>query len=222
MKRIMLIGISTAVVIGGAAYGLFAAFAGGGPAPVSLSTTQPSRATGSLEGTWHVSAADSFVGYRVREKLAFLPAPSDAVGRSSAVTGTMKISGLSVETVTVKSDLRRLRSDKAMRDRRLGELGLQTDTFPEAAFVLSSPITFDTRPPAGRRVSQSAAGKLTLHGVTRDVDVPIRAQWSSGRIEIIGSTSINFADYDIEPIRLAQVTTEDHGTMEFKLVFVPA
>jgi hypothetical protein len=30
---------------------------------------------------------DSFVGYRVREQLAILPAPSDAVGRTTAVGG---------------------------------------------------------------------------------------------------------------------------------------
>jgi polyisoprenoid-binding protein YceI len=223
VKRILIIATATAAVLGGGIYGAFAFFAGGGPSPLSLSTADPAPAPdGSLDGEWNVLPADSFLGYRIREKLTFLPAPSDAVGRTSGVTGTMKIAGLSVTEVSVRADLSQLASDKAMRDRRIRELGLETDQFPDGTFVLETPITFMERPGAARRVSQTASGKLTLHGVTRNVRVPVRAQWSGRRIEVIGSLSINFADYDIEAIRLAQVTTEDHGTMEFKLVFVPA
>ena len=169
-----------------------------------------------------MNASDSFVGYRVREKLAFLPAPNDAVGRADAVEGMMRISGLSIESVDVTADLRDLESDRDMRDRRLRELGLETDRFPEARFELTEPIAFDARPDAGRQIERSAAGRLTLHGVTRDVTVPLQAQWSGERIEVIGSLEVEFADYDIEQIRLNQVTTEDHGTMEFRLVFVPS
>lgn len=222
MKRIILISAASAVVIAGGAYGVFALVAGGGPDPVALSTTSPAAGSGSLDGEWKLAASNSFVGYRVREKLAFLPAPSDAVGRTSAVDGSMKISGKTVDDVDVHADLGELRSDKAMRDRRVHELGLETARFPDARFVLSDAISFETKPSAGRRVSRTATGKLTLHGVTRDVTVPIRAQWTAGRVEVIGSLDIDFADYQIEPIRLSQVTTEDHGTMEFRLVFVPA
>lgn len=220
MKRIVLIGIATAVIVGGAGYGVFAALSGGGPPPVSLSSEEPSGETGNLDGTWTVKSSDSFVGYRVREKLAFLPAPNDAVGRTDAVDGTMQISGLSVTDVDVTADLRQLESDRQMRDRRIRELGLESDTFPDALFELTSPIVFDARPAAGRRVEHSVTGRLTLHGVTKDVTVPLEAQWSSARIEVVGSVEVQFADYDIEQIRLNQVTTEDHGTMEFRLVFV--
>jgi len=222
MKRIALIAAAAAIVVAGGAYGAFAVFSGGGPAPVALSSGEPQRAAGDLDGTWLVSAADSFVGYRVREKLAFLPAPNDAVGRTDSVEGTLDISGLTVGSVRVSADLRNLQSDRDMRDRRIRRMGLETERFPEARFELTDPITFDTRPDAGLEVEQTAKGRLTLHGVTRDVSVPVQAQWSGERIEVVGSLEIEFADYDIEQIRLNQVTTEDHGTMEFKLVFIPS
>lgn len=222
MKRIVLIVLTAAVVVAGSAYGVFAVLSGGGPDPVALSSAEPQSASGDLSGTWTVDASGSFVGYRVREKLAFLPAPNDAVGRADAVEGSMSISGLSIGSVDVTADLRDLESDGDMRDNRLRELGLETDRFPEARFELTEPVSFDARPPAGRRVDRRTSGRLTLHGVTRDVTVPLQAQWSSGRIEVVGSLDIRFADYDIEQIRLNQVTTEDHGTMEFRLVFVPA
>ena len=40
---------------------------------------------GDLAGTWTIAGGEA--GYRVREKLANLPAQSDAVGRTSAITG---------------------------------------------------------------------------------------------------------------------------------------
>jgi polyisoprenoid-binding protein YceI len=198
------------VAIVAAGYGVFAAFAGGGPAAVSLSpgatadctpTTSGSTnaSSGSLDGTWKVSSAsDSFVGYRVREQLSILPAPSDAVGRTTAVDGQLEVSGLQITAVDVTADMTQLTSDKSMRDERLRIMGLGTDAFPQAEFVLTSPIEFASQPPKGKTVSAAAEGTLTLHGVTRAICVPVQASWTKGAIQVLGSTTINFSDYQIE------------------------
>src|SRR5439155_12996039 len=83
---------AVAVVMAGGGYAAFAMLAGGsGPAPVDISSvgSNSSGADRALTGTWKLEASRSFVGYRVREKLAMLPAPSDAVGRTAAVTGSL-------------------------------------------------------------------------------------------------------------------------------------
>jgi hypothetical protein len=58
-------------------------------APTAPSSTAQGRtadtSASQIAGTWAVSTG-SEVGYRVREKLAFLPAQSDAVGRTSKVS----------------------------------------------------------------------------------------------------------------------------------------
>jgi len=154
-------------------------------------------AKGSLNGTWSVSSQDSFVGYRVREQLLVLPAPSDAVGRTSSVTGNLKISGRTIESATFSADLASLTSDKAMRDQRMHTIGLQSAEFPTATFVLASPIAFASRPPAGRVVKTTATGRFTLHGVTKQVSIPLQAVWQNGEIQIVGSFDIQFADYNI-------------------------
>lgn len=74
--------------------------------------------------------SDSFVGYRVREQLSILPAPSDAVGRTTAVDGQLEVSGLQITAVDVTADMTQLTSDKSMRDERLRPMGLETDAFP--------------------------------------------------------------------------------------------
>lgn len=45
---------------------------------------------GEVDGTWR-PAPETVVGYRVREKLAGLPASSDAVGRTNAVSGSVRL-----------------------------------------------------------------------------------------------------------------------------------
>jgi hypothetical protein len=45
-----------------------------------------------LDGEWVIVADGGFVGYRIRERLGPLPAPSDAVGRTDAVVGAATIS----------------------------------------------------------------------------------------------------------------------------------
>jgi polyisoprenoid-binding protein YceI len=176
-----------------------------------------------LAGTWHLSSNGSFAGYRVREQLGFLPAPSDAVGRTSAVTGSLKIEGTTVRTAHLQVDMTQLTSDKAMRDARMRSIGLETDRFPTASFVLSSPISFATAPEAGRVVKTRATGNLTIHGVTKPVTVDIQARWTADGLTVVGSIPIAMADYGITPPNVGGfVSVEDHGTMEFKLVFVKA
>lgn len=210
---------AVAIVLGGV-YGVFALQSGGGPDPVSLSSVAAGpSSTGSLEGSWTIGSG-SFAGYRVREKLAFLPAPSDAVGRTTAVRGSLTISGLNVSAADVTADLTQLHSDRSMRDERIRTIGLETSSYPTARFVLSSPIRFDAKPASGATVRSTARGSLSLHGVTNAVSLPIQATWSGEGIEVIGSLDIGFADYGIVPPNVGPVSVQDHGTIEFHLSFV--
>ena len=220
------------VLIAAAGYAVFAALAGGGPAAVSLSPAAtadctPSANAGaangssSLAGTWKVAGSDSFVGYRVREQLSILPAPSDAVGRTTAIEGDLTIKGLEITVVDVTADMTQLMSDKSMRDERLRTMGLETDAFPSAEFVLESPIGFASQPSEGETVSAAAEGTLTLHGVTNAICVPVQASWTNGSIQVLGSVGITFADFQIDPPSSGFVSVQDHGTMEFQLNFVP-
>jgi polyisoprenoid-binding protein YceI len=227
-RKLLVVAIVAVVVVAGGAYGAFAVLAGGSaPPPVSLSGST-GAASGSitatdLAGSWTVAASRSFVGYRVREKLAFLPAPSDAVGRTSAVQGRMTIQGTTVKTVDVAADLRQLTSDRSMRDDRMHTIGLQSDTFPTARFVLTSPIALDSVPSEGKVVSAAATGDLTLHGVTKAVTIQIQAKWTSSGIQVVGSLPVAFADFGISTPSIGGfVTSEDHGTLELQLSFVKA
>jgi len=102
-----------------------------------------------------------------------------------------------VRSVDVSADLRQLQSDRSMRDERIHTLGLESDLYPTARFGLSSPIVFSSRPSSGTTVKTTASGGLTLHGVTRSVQIALQARWTPGQIEVVGSLPIQLSDYGI-------------------------
>ena len=176
-------------------------------------------------GRWVVRTGDdSFVGYRVRETFAGLSVASDAVGRTPDVRGSLTVEGdTTVTAADVTAGLQALESDEERRDDAIRRRGLETDRFPEATFALSGPLELPAPPTPGQEVSVTAAGDLTLHGVTNRVDVPVEARWDGDTIEVVGTIDIAFADYDIEPPSVGGfVSVEDEGEIELQLVFVPA
>jgi len=60
------------------------------PPKLSKPTGATVAPSGTLAGTWTATSGGR-AGYRVREKLGDLPAPSHAVGRTSNVTGSFTI-----------------------------------------------------------------------------------------------------------------------------------
>lgn len=178
----------------------------------------------SPDGQWTVQEGETtFLGYRVTEEFASIPAPSDAVGRTPAVQGSLTIEGSRVSAAEITGDLSQLTSDEDRRDNTIRENGLQTDEFPEATFVLSEPIDLGAAPEAGTDLEVTAVGDLTLHGVTNRVEIPLEARWSGDTIEVVGTLPIAFSDYDIEPPNVGGfVTVEDNGEMELSLTFIRA
>jgi polyisoprenoid-binding protein YceI len=176
-----------------------------------------------MAGTWRVQQGqNSFVGYRVQEELAGI-GTTTAVGRSNVLDGTLNFDGDKITAATVTADLTQLKSDKSMRDNQLRRQSIETDRFPNATFALSSPINVNDVPANGEKVTQEVKGKLTLHGVTKDVTLQAQGVIEGNNVVVVGSTTILFADYNIaKPQAQAVLGVDDKGVMEFQLVFAKA
>jgi polyisoprenoid-binding protein YceI len=176
-----------------------------------------------MAGIWRVVPGEnSFTGYRVQEELVGV-GTTTAVGRTNALDGTLAFDGDKITAVEVKADLTQLKSDKSIRDGQLRRQAIETDKFPNATFALSSPITINDVPDAGNKVNQTVNGKLTLHGVTRDVSLQVQGVMEGNQVIIVGSTPILFADYSIaKPQAQSVLGVDDKGIMEFQLVFAKA
>jgi len=187
------------------------------------SSTAPSTG-GSVAGEWTVGTG-SVAGYRVREQLANLPAESDAVGRTESVSGSITVesdgdaASLTAGTLTV--DTTTIESDESRRDNRLRSEGLQTDQYPTATFKVSQPVEIPAGALAGTASDVTLVGDLTLHGVTKSVQIPAKAQLAEDKVQVAGTLTFPLSDFDITPPNVGGfiLSISDEGTLEFLVSF---
>ncbi len=113
-------------------------------------------------------------------------------------TATLTVSGdtLQVTATDIDVDTTTIASDRSQRDNRMRNEGLQTDTFPTASFKLTAPVDVPAEALTGAVVDVTLHGDLTLHGVTKTVDIPAKAQLADGQIQIQGAITFPLSDYD--------------------------
>jgi len=174
-----------------------------------------------MAGHWQV-AAGSLAGYRVREKLAFLPAQSDAVGRTSQITGgaTLAASGgtVSVGAASLSKAVNTLKSDKSMRDEKIHSIGLESDRYPTATFTLATPISVPLADLRGRVAHVSGTGVFDIHGTSRRETVPLEMSLSGSTLQVVGSLTFPWSAFNMTAPSLGGfVNVTEHATMEFNL-----
>jgi polyisoprenoid-binding protein YceI len=239
----IVLGVTAVVLLSGGFLLYRSVFGGATPPAVSLNptpvatsssagtgdptTSSDAASDGTVAGSWVVDTrsgsftdfTSTFAGYRIDEELGNVGAHT-AVGRTPNVSGSLRIDGSSITDVSVTVDMTTLQSDDDRRDNQLRMRGLETDAFPTATFELTAPIDIPQGPKEGETVTAEATGDLTLHGVTKQVTVPIQARWTGDRIEVVGSVDVALADFGIEPpTGFFVLSVADHGTVELHLLF---
>jgi polyisoprenoid-binding protein YceI len=192
------------------------------PVPTAAPGTAPAStavATGAATSQW-VATDSSQVGYRVQEVL--FGVDTTAVGRTNQVDGTLTVDGTQVTGVDFTVDVASITSDESRRDSQFRGRVMSADEFPTATFTLTQPIELGVTPTDGAEVTAQATGDLTLRGVTNSVTFEVTAKQDNGLIGVQGSIPVVFNDYGIANPSNGGVTTEDHGLVEFILVFQPA
>jgi len=191
------------------------------PAPGPGATTASTAAGAqSGSGTTYKPTSGSVVGYRVKETL--FGQSNEAVGRTSDVTGSMTLSGSTVGAVDLTVDMKTVKSDQSQRDGQFNGRIMQTTTYPTAVFKLTQPLVLSNVPVDTTVVNAKATGDLTLHGVTKAVTFDLTAQRDGANVKVNGTIPVVFADYSISNPSGGPATTEDHGVIEFLVVFEKA
>ncbi len=231
-KRLVLALAAVVVVAAVAVGGWWAFFRSDAPSAVgidrateSLDRPDPKAPASPLAGTWTVDRSigsfsafsSTFAGFRVQEVLASIGAKT-VVGRTPNVTGQMTFAGSTVTAADFTVDMTTLTTDDSRRDNAIRSQAIETVRFPTAQFRLTTPIPLPSVPADGVEITVPATGALTLHGVTRDVTIPLTAKRQGPVIAVVGSLEVAFADYAIEKPRAAiVVSVEDRAVMELQL-----
>jgi polyisoprenoid-binding protein YceI len=193
----------------------------------STGTSTSAADDASIDGTWTVdtssgtfdydSATGTFAGFRIQENLASIGSTT-AVGRTGDVSGSMTVAGSKVTAATFTVDLTTIRTNQSQRDSRV-QSALATSSYPDATFTLASPVELGPDAASGQKVSATAVGDLTIHGVTERVEIPLDAQLTNGTVVVVGSIDITFSDFGVSvPQSPAVVSVDDHGQMEVQLL----
>ena len=170
------------------------------------------------QSQWSV-VQPSQAGYRVDEVLSGQSVT--AVGRTETVDGTVTIEGTTVTAAEINVDLASITSDSSRRDGQFRGRIMNTEEFPVATFVLSSPVELTTFPGADPTTT-SVKGTLSLHGTEKPVTLDVSARMINGKAELTGSLEIVFEDWGIPNPSIGPVRTEDRGLMEFAVSLAPA
>jgi polyisoprenoid-binding protein YceI len=192
---------STAIPTAIAPISASAAAAATPTAATAVSTTAAAAATAATI-TYKVVASGTKADYRVREQLVRLSAPSDAVGTTTGVTGSIVL-GADGTIVSDQSklvvDLSTLQSDSNMRDGFVGNNTLNLSQYPNATFVPTA-ITGLTAPlPTSGQQTFQLTGNLTIHGVTKPATFAVTSQVSGNDVTGVATTNFKFEDFGMTP-----------------------
>ena len=169
-----------------------------------------------------VVAERSEVRYRVREQLAGLRFPNDAVGATRAVEGGLALDGQGriIEMESKFSvDLATLRSDEPKRDNYLRRNTLDTDRYPTIVLVPTELRGLRLPPPATGTASFTLLGNLSVRRATGPTAWEATATFNGDEVTIRAKTAFRFADFDLRIPRVASVlSVEDLIRLEADLL----
>jgi polyisoprenoid-binding protein YceI len=157
---------------------------------------------------YRVVAERSEARYRVREQLAGINFPSDAVGSTRAIDGSISLDAQgsmrpSDSRLTV--DLRTLRSDRDRRDNYVRRNTLETERYPAAVFIPSDVRGLPFPLPEAGTASIELLGDLTIRDTTRRVTWEATATFNGPEISVQAKTSFRFEDFGLSIPRVASV-----------------
>ena len=160
---------------------------------------------------------------RVREQLASVSAPGDAVLETSDVKGSfaLRADGTFTPDSKITVGLAALRSDSGIRDSFIKGQTLQVARFPTADFVPQRTNGLPVPLPASGEWTFQITGKMTIHGTDRDVTFDVRAKRAADSLTASAKNAPTwkFGDFGLTAPRVSSVISiVDELRLEVELV----
>jgi polyisoprenoid-binding protein YceI len=184
-------------------------------APVAVAS--PSSTASSARLVLDGSATQA--SYHAHEQLVGNSLPTEAVGTSPGVSGSLVVLGadgaIAADQSTFTVDLTQLKSDESRRDNFVKSNTLQTSSFPTATFVARSVQGLPLPLPTSGAATFQLLGDLTIHGVTKPVTWQVSAQFADTTVRGSATTNVNITDFGMTPPKAGPVLSiEDALALE--------
>ena len=165
-----------------------------------------------------LAASGNEARYRVREQLANISFPTDAVGTTRAVNGAIIIGddGRIAPEPKITVDLTTLKSDRERRDLFIQGRTLETAQYPTATLVPTTARGLPSPLPKSGSFTFELAGDLTLHGVTHPTTWQVTAQATDSGFVGRAKSHFTFGDFGLTPPQVMVVlSVEDDIRLEY-------
>jgi polyisoprenoid-binding protein YceI len=189
----------------------------GAPTSVSQPTTRSAT-------TLVIDSSASKASYRAREQLVGRTLPSEAVGTTTSVSGSLALApdgSIVADQSRITVDLSKLQSDESRRDNFIKGSTLQTNRYPMASFVPREAQGLPSPLPASGEVSFQLLGDLTVHGVTKPVTWHVTAQLGDTTVSGAATTTVNITDFGMTPPKAGPMLSIEDG-LTLELAFTAA
>lgn len=227
-RRLLIPAVAVAALIVLGAAGAYTYFFSGlrtSPASLALSSPTPTSTATSVAGTWQV-AAGSLAGYRVKEQFVGQSSSHDAVARTGDVTGQVTVTQtgstyqLTSGTVTVRlatlASVDQVAGYNVTNRDRIVQRSLDVNQYPTATFQADS-TSLPSDAAGGQAMSGTLTGKLTIHGVTKNVTATIQGRANGNTAQLTGSVTIKMTDYGVTPPSVPFTAVQPDAVLEFEL-----
>ncbi len=173
------------------------------------------------EDLFRIDATRSSMGYSVEEKLAGRDRGT-AEGTTQGIAGDIALNRgdpAASRIGEIVVDVRQLRSDNSLRDRRLRQDFLASDDHPLATFATTAIEGAPAEIPESGEVELQLVGDLTVKETTVEATWDATVQLVGDELIATATTTVKMSDLGIGPISVAGlVRSEDDVTLTFELV----
>jgi len=146
----------------------------------------------------------------------------DFAGKTSQVEGTIRVGDpdrLSDVEACIRIDAASLDTGNSTRDGLMRDDHLETARFPTIDFLLEM---VDGVTHQAENWEFTARGTLSLHGVSREIQFPVRARQEGDAVRLAGQLPLKMTDYRIRIPRFFFLTVEDQVVVSFDVTAGPA
>jgi len=193
-------------------------------APTATSATTSTATASALPAgarRFAIVPESSLATIRVREQVASIPAPGDAVLTTRAFSGTVVLlpDGGFASGSAFAADLETLKSDEPLRDEWIKFNTLNTRVYPRAEFTLTRVNGLPMPMAAQGEWTGTLEGTMKIHGVERPLAWPVQVTRSTGEVRVRGTTAFKFGDYGMAvPANRLILSVVDDVRLEIDLV----
>lgn len=203
MRIARIIGLTMVALVAAACGGAASVTVDPTVAPIATATSATATATTAATAVGWTVSDRSKATVSVREQLANISFPSDAVLVATGATGAFQINddGTFAPGSKITFDVSSLTSDQSQRDSFVKQSVLNTRQFPTATLVPEK-VTGLTLPLATTtHATFTLAGKLTIHGVTKEVTFTVDCTRNGGDLSAKATLAptVKFGDFGMQP-----------------------